>query len=315
MKCISDLGEFELIGRIARLAERAAVDGAQVVVGIGDDAAVLRPRAGEDLVVSADTFVEDVHFRWGTSSAKIVGRRALVANLSDLAAMGARPLGFTAALAAPGALELTRFDGLLRGMLHEARAHGCPLVGGNLTRASETSVAITVMGAVPRGKALRRNGLRAGDRLFVTGTLGGAALALARAELGRAPMRHVAMPRIEAGQALVRMREVRACIDVSDGLAADLGHMLEASGVGAEVDPAQLPRGRGLAQGASELGIDGERLVVGGGEDYELVFGYRGAATSAVLRRRLGVKVTEFGSVTRMRGARGWPSTEGWRHF
>jgi thiamine-monophosphate kinase len=315
MRTISEVGEFGLIARVKRLAERSALSRSQVVIGIGDDAAVLRPKAGEDLVVSADTLVEGVHFRWETAGARVVGRRALVANLSDLAAMGARPLGFTAAVAAPGELSLECFDGMMKGLLHEAQVHRCPLIGGNMTRASEASVAITVLGAVARGKALRRDALRAGDRLFVTGRVGGAALAVARAELGRGSLRQVATPRIYAGRELARMPEVRACVDVSDGLAADLEHMLEASGLGADVDASRVPRARGLARACGERGIDPERLALTGGEDYELVFGLRGKATETTLSKRLGVMVTEFGRVTRKHGTRGWPGGEGWRHF
>ncbi len=154
MRTLADLGEFGLIDRIQRLARSGPR--AQVVLGIGDDAAMLRPRPGEDLVVSSDSLVEDVHFRWSTQAATSVGQRALLVNLSDLAAMGARPLGFTLALAAPAELELSRLDGVIRGLQKAALRHACPLVGGNLTRASETSLAITVLGAVKSGRALRR---------------------------------------------------------------------------------------------------------------------------------------------------------------
>jgi len=152
---LADLGEAQLIDRIVRLARRIEQKG--VVLGIGDDAAIVRPRPGEDWVTSTDATVEDVHFRWERESPFHVGRKALVANLSDLAAMGARPLAFTLALAAPPGLELARFDGLLRGLLREAEIHHCPLVGGNLVRARQTSLAIHVLGGLPRGRALRRD--------------------------------------------------------------------------------------------------------------------------------------------------------------
>ena len=154
---LRDLGEFAVIARVARAARKLPAS-RQVVLGIGDDAAVLRPRRGVDVVVSTDASVEGVHFRWRTESPRTVGRRALVASLSDLAAMGAEPLGFTWALAAPGDLPVARLDGLIAGLLFEASAHRCPLIGGNVTSAAETTLTLTVLGTVPRGRALRRRG-------------------------------------------------------------------------------------------------------------------------------------------------------------
>jgi thiamine-monophosphate kinase len=308
---LRDLGEFALIARIARAAGRPPPRGG-VVLGMGDDAALLRPRPGEDVAVSADTFVEDVHFRWRTESPRTVGRCALVANLSDLAAMGARPLGFTLALAAPGALPLRTIDGVIAGLLHEARSHACPLVGGNVTRARETHLAITAVGAVARGRALRRRAARPGDRLFVTGTLGGAALERARAERGIGRVRRVATPRLAAGRALAKIPEVSACIDISDGLAADLGQLLGADLHVALLDLGGVPQPAGFARRCARLGLDPARLVASGGEDYELLFTLRPRGPGApALARRLGVPVSELGRVER--GAR--PAPAGWRHF
>lgn len=311
------MGEFGLIERIARLARRQSAS--RVVIGIGDDAAVVRPRPGEDLVVSSDAMVEDVHFRWSTQAPRTLGRRALVANLSDLAAMGARPLGFTLALSAPGTLPLQRVDGLLAGLLAEARQYDCPLVGGNLARAQQTSLVISVLGGVARGRALRRDALRAGDRLFVTGTLGASALSLARAERGAGAIRRVPVPRLRVGRALAALRGRGGCIDISDGLAADLAHLLAASGVGAEIDPARLPLPRGFRRGCRELGLEPQQLALAGGEDYELLFSLRGwtrrSLDAATLNRRLAVRVTEIGRVTRDAGLHGLPSGGGWRHF
>jgi len=323
MRSIGEIGEQGLIERIARRA-RGQRSGA-VVLGIGDDAAVLRPRPGEDVVVSSDTSVEGVHFRFDTATPRNIGRRALVANLSDLAAMGARPLGFTLALAAPPSLSLAAFDGLFAGMRHEAGLHACPLVGGNLTRASETSLAITVIGAVARGRALRRDGLRAGDRLFVTGVLGRSALAVARAEQGDAPHRYVATPRIVAGRALARMNGVGGCIDLSDGFVSDLGHCLRASRCGADIVASAVPLPRGYAAACRRLGVEPLRLALTGGEDYELLFSLRATAhrrtTAAALSTRLATAVAEVGRVSATPGLRGVPSAmlspgqAGWRHF
>jgi thiamine-monophosphate kinase len=313
---LRDLGEFSLIDRILRAAARLPSP-ASVVIGPGDDAAVLRPAPGEDVVVTTDALVEDVHFRWRTDAPRAVGRRALVANLSDLAAMGARPLGFVVALAAPPALPVRRIDGLVAGLLAEAAAHGCPLVGGNVSAARETSLAITAVGAVARGRALTRAGARAGDRICVTGTLGGAALDRARAERSRGRTRHRPEPRLAAGRALARLRGVGGVIDVSDGFDADLAHLLEGRALCAEIDPARLPVPRGFAAACARLRLDPERLARTGGEDYELVFTLRpGAPGGARLSRRLGVPVTEVGRVRAApRRRRRSDSPGGWRHF
>jgi thiamine-monophosphate kinase len=313
---LRDLGEFGLIARIERAARRLGVSRG-VVIGIGDDAAVLRPRAGEDVVLSTDALVEGVHFRWSTQSARNVGRRALVANLSDLAAMGARPLGFTLALAAPPQLPVRRIDGVLAGLLQEASAHGCALVGGNVSAAREVSLTLAVLGAVARGGALTRAGARAGDRIFVTGALGAAALDLARAERG-GRIRRVPQPRLRAGRALARIPAVTACIDVSDGLAADLRHLLDERGLAARIDPGAVPRPPRFAAACARLGLDPEQLALSGGEDYELLFTLRGGSpTAAQLARRLGVAISEIGSVVPRGTARGAGAGApgGWRHF
>jgi len=312
---LQDLGEAALIARIERAARGG--QGPGVALGIGDDAAVLRLRAGEECVVSSDVRVEDVHFRWRTDSPRGVGRTALAAALSDLAAMGARPLGFTWSLAAPASLALARFDGLLRGLLFEARRHACPLVGGNLSRARETSLSLTVLGAARRGQALRREA-RAGDRVFVTGRLGGSALARARAErrgrAGGGARLPVPEPRLRAGLALARIAAVRGCVDVSDGLEVDLGHLL-GPGLHCPLDPARLPTPRGFAAACRREGLDPLETALRGGEDYELLFAVapRGPGAAA-LSRRLAVAVTELGRVRRGAPAPA-PARGGWQHF
>jgi thiamine-monophosphate kinase len=320
---LDDLGEFPLIARVERMARR--VTGRDVVLGIGDDAALLRVRAGEVLAVTTDAFVEGVHFRFRDESAVAIGRRALVANLSDLAAMGARPIGFTFALAAPPRLDARVALELVRGALVEAKRHAAPLVGGNLTRAREVSLTIAAFGGVRAARALRRDAARAGDRLFVTGSLGRAALDRLRAE--RTPggrRRAIAMPRLAAGAALARVPGIGACIDVSDGLAADLVHVLDASRVGGEVHVDALPRPAGFDAACARLRLDPRRLLLAGGEDYELLFTARGrAARPGPLARRLGVPVTEIGRITASRGRlrllgpglRPADAKGGWTHF
>jgi thiamine-monophosphate kinase len=320
---LRDLGEFGLIERIERAARRGgATRGPAVVLGIGDDAALLRLAPGEHLAVSTDALVEGVHFRWEREAASAIGRRAMTAALSDLAAVGARPLGVVVALAAPPQLALERIDGLLRGLVEAARRHEAPLVGGNVTRAERTSLTATALGAVRRGRALTRAAARPRDRLMVTGTLGGPALARLGARRRGAGARRLRLPRKEprlaAGRALASLRGVGACIDVSDGLVADLGHLLRASRVGAEVDPARIPLPSGFARACRRLGLDPLRLALTGGQDYELLFTVRARAPSAAsLARRLGVRVTEIGRITRGRGLQGLSIAggAGWTHF
>ncbi|MDE0909076.1 MAG: thiamine-phosphate kinase [Myxococcota bacterium] len=321
MTTLAELGEFDLIARIKARASR--LHSRDVVVGIGDDAAVLRPRANEDLVVSTDALVEDVHFRWDNQSPASLGRRALLANLSDLAAMGARPVGFTLALSAPTSLTLTRIDGMLGGLLREAKAYGCPLIGGNLSRAKQTTMAITVLGAVQRGRALRRDTAQPGDAIYVTGTLGGAGLALRKSSDSGSALRHLPKARVVAGRALARLKNAGACIDISDGFVSDLGHVLKASGVGAEVDLARIPTPRAFARGCERLGLDANNIALRAGEDYELLFTLRSLngvrrQSEAALSKRLGVQVTEVGRVEKALGLRGLgasSSAGGFRHF
>lgn len=309
---IAQRGEFALIDRIERIARRAgALGGPAVALGIGDDAALLRPPAGHELVVSTDAAVEDVHFRWRSQTPQTAGRRAAVAALSDLAAMGARPLGMTFALAVPASLSLARFDGLAAGIAREAAAYACPLVGGNLSRAGQTVLTLTVLGSVPRGRALRRRA-RAGDRIFATGSFGRSALEVARAARGLGRLRYVPTPRIRAGMALLRVAEVRGCVDVSDGLEADLAHLLGPD-LHLPLEPSRVPRPRGFQAACRKAGLDPDALSLTGGEDYELLFSAApGVPGPALLSRRLGVPVCELGVA--QRGPRASPPG-GWQHL
>ena len=285
--------------------------GPSVRLGIGDDAALLRVRKGQDTVVSTDATTEGVHFRWRNAHPRTVGRRAMVAALSDIAAMGARPLAFTWALSAPPSLPLSRFDGLLAGLLAESQPHRCALVGGNVSRADRTSLTLTVLGSVPGGKELRRKA-RAGDRILLTGVLGASALDRLRAEHSGGRIRHVPVSRLAAGRRLARTAGVAGCIDVSDGLEADLGHLLGPE-LELPLEPERLPRAPGFDRSCARLGVSSSELLLRGGEDYELLFSVRGDVPSAsTLARRLGVPVTELGRARRGAGSR---HAEGWRHF
>jgi thiamine-monophosphate kinase len=264
---VMSLGEFELIERYFRRPVRRAA------LGVGDDCALLQPRAGMQLAVSTDLLVEGRHFLSTVDPARL-GHKALAVNLSDLAACGAEPLGFTLALAMPQAREdfLAPFA---RGLLALAEVHGIELVGGDTT-AGPLAIAITVMGEVPAGQALLRSGARPGDELWVSGRLGDARLALEvfRGTLslpGEAFERvrramECPQPRVALGQAVRGLAS--AAIDLSDGLLGDLGHVLRRSGCGATLQVDALPRSADLA--AQDEAWQRTCLLTGG-DDYELL--------------------------------------------
>ena len=239
-------------------------------VGIGDDAAVLAVRRGEELVVTTDFSLEDVHFRRAWHAPEAVGHKCLARGLSDIAAMGARPVAAFVSLAVPRELARGRsgarswprtwVDRFYDGLLALAAQWSVPLAGGDLAQSpggahARAAADIVVVGAVERGRALLRSGARAGDAIYITGTLGGAAAelrALTRSPRGfrnltRAAAEHPHFfpePRIAVGRALLRRRLATAAIDISDGLSVDLEHLCEESGLRAEVDAALLPLGR-----------------------------------------------------------------------
>lgn len=315
------LGEFGLIEALRR---RAGPAGRSWAKAIGDDAALLRPRPGHDIAVTNDALVEAVHFRWRTTDPRALGRKVLAVSLSDIGAMGARPIGFLLTLSLPARTSGARLGAVVGGMLALARRSGCPLVGGDTVGGPVWSLATTVFGEVARGKALGRDGARPGDRLLVAGDLGGSALGLHLLESRRAGSKRARpfvrrhtdpRPPFEAGAVLSRHGWARGAIDVSDGLAQDLGHMLRASGVGARVDLHRLPFPRGLRPLCRELGLDPVQLALGGGEDYALLFASPPSAPPAArIARALGTTVTEIGVVTRGSGA-DLGVVQGWDHF
>ncbi len=269
------LAEFEIIHRYFSAQGAARAD---VACGVGDDGAVLRVPPDRELVVSLDTLVEAVHFPAATP-AGAVGYKALAVGLSDLAAMGAEPAWLTLGLTLPrpDASWLEAFSAGLGGL---AARHGLALVGGDLTR-GPLAVTVQVHGLVPPGGAVLRRGARPGDGIYVTGELGAAAAAVAhlRGELSLPPdlavvaRRRLERPQPRVAEALALRGLVRAAIDVSDGLLADLGHILEASGVGARLELQALPLHEVLQALAPRLGLEiCQRLALTGGDDYELCF-------------------------------------------
>lgn len=272
---VSELGEFGLIDLLAKIAPQGGPEH-RLLVGIGDDAAAWR---GDDSAVLAttDAMVEGVHFRTGTPWWEL-GWKALAVNLSDIAAMGGIPGHALVNLSLPGATEVEDVAQLYRGMAELANQHKVAIVGGNITRAPVVMIAITVIGKGIKEGLLRRSAAAPGDRIAVTGYLGSAAagLKLLTRSLKAAPeaadylkKAHLQpLPRVAEGQALLK-RGVRAAIDVSDGLVADLGHVCAASKVGATVRVDKVPVHPLMKKC---LGKDALGLALSGGEDYELLF-------------------------------------------
>lgn len=300
------MGEFELI---ARYFERPVRRNA---LGVGDDCALLAPTAGQQLAVSTDLLVEGRHFLSTVDPARL-GHKSLAVNLSDLAACGAQPLAFTLALSLPHVDEAW-LDGFARGLFALAEAHGCELVGGDTTRGPLT-IGITVFGEVPPGRALLRSGARDGDDLWVSGTLGDARLALevfrgtqsVPADVFAAARARMEQPTPRVALGLALRGIATAAVDISDGLAGDLGHVLKRSGVGARIE---AQRARSLfAATRTGLALPPEQqlaLVLAGGDDYELAFTApaerRGAVEAA--GQAAGTPVTRIGAVEAAPGLR-----------
>ena len=298
------MGEFELIERFfKRPAQRARL--AVGELGIGDDCALLNPTPGHQWVMSADMLVEERHF-FSCTDPRHLGHKSLAVNLSDLAACGAQPRAFLLSLALPEADEVW-LSAFSQGLLALADAHGCALVGGDTTQ-GPLNIAITVVGEVPQGQALRRSGARAGDDIYVSGHLGQARLALEvlRGHLSlpdevftvcRARLEQPT-PRVALGLALRGIAS--AAVDLSDGLLGDLGHILQASRVGAQIDVALsetlLPCAAAIAGPHECL----HTCVFAGGDDYELAFTAAASQREAVQQaaQRSQTQVTRIGTVT-----------------
>jgi thiamine-monophosphate kinase len=296
-------GEFELIARVCANLPQAR----RVILGPGDDCAILAA-APKPQLITIDSMVEGVHFKldWGTPA--MLGARALNINLSDIAAMGGSPTVGVINLAIRPGLDTRFFDELYRGIGKAAAAAGVSVAGGNITRASELAITIALLGEVET-QPMRRDSARPGDKIYVTGTVGDAALGLrilenkipatgsARDHLVKRFLQPTAQ--VAAGRKLARIKPPPATIDISDGLWQDLGHVLERSGVGAKVDSTALP----LSAAYRRIYGNNCDLALSGGDDYELLFCLRARISEAELGRRLGVKVRCIGEITREKQA------------
>jgi len=307
---IGGVGEFSLIAGIRRRMEGKYPP--EVVKGIGDDCAVLRQSGGMDWVVTTDSQVEDVHFRRTWLTPFQIGWRAMAVNLSDVAAMGARPFGALAALTLPPTTELAFFEGLLDGLCELGFRFDCPLLGGNLAQdPGRVTLTLTVFGSVPQGQAVYRSGARPGDDIWVSGQLGGSAAGL------RTFLQPIALPdhmqealRQRYAQPLPRLQEavflrasgqLTSLIDLSDGLAGDLGHICEESGVGAQIVAPAVPLAAGVREVAAALGDDPLLYALRGGEDFELCCTSRPGSIDPLLptfQAHYGIELTRIGSIT-----------------
>lgn len=293
----------------------------EIVRGIGDDCAVLQGRRGQQVLVTTDLCVEDVHFRRRWHPAHSVGHRCLARGLSDIAAMGGSPAACFLSMAIPPALPMKWLDEFLRGLLQLARQFDITLAGGDTSSGEKITADIVVLGTVPAGKALLRSGARPGDQIYVTGELGGSAAVLKRLFAGKRVRpagsdRHFhPMPRVEAGRWLRENNLVSAMIDISDGLSVDLGHLCEESRASALIEASAIP--------ISKLAKLEEALH--GGDDYELLFAARPRVK--IPPEIDGVAVTRIGTILpgtagRSRvnirdneGRKRLLKTKGWQHF
>lgn len=293
--------EFDLIARYFTRPAPGAV------LGVGDDAALMRITPGMELAVSTDMLVAGRHFLPDADPYQL-GHKALAVNLSDLAAMGARPRWATLSLALPAADEVW-LEAFSRGFFDLAEHHGVDLVGGDTTR-GPLNLCVSILGEVAMGQALRRDGAQVGDDVWVSGSLGGAALGL-RYLLGEVELTadeaascqerlHVPVPRLALGQALVGV--AHGAVDISDGFMADLGHILERSGTGAEIHFGQLPAHPAVtARMESPLA---RQCLLAGGDDYELCFTAPPSRAQEVLAAGIqaGVEVARVGRITAVQG-------------
>jgi thiamine-monophosphate kinase len=282
---VSKIGEFQLIRALTR---GFSPPGPRTLIGMGDDAALLAHPSSAHLVISTDLLVEDIHFSKNTSSFFDLGYKAAVANLSDIAAMGATPTYILVAVALPSHVRYGDWKDLYRGISVPCKAHGVQLVGGD-TSASHSSLflAITILGQVEPGHALTRGGAHEGDIIYVSGSLGNSAAGLAylthQASRGkisnlRQPMKFLVRrhlqptPRIALGRLLSSRRLASAALDLSDGLSGDIQHLCQQSQVGALIQEASLPMSSHLITYASQLSVDPLPWALHGGEEYELLF-------------------------------------------
>ena len=336
----STKSEFDFIDA---LRQRAGASGHSLVAGIGDDAAVLRSTAGKETVITADLLVEDIDFRRTTTPPFLLGHKALAVSLSDIAAMGARPLWSMVSIGVPEDVWETDFvERLYDGLLDLANRYGVQLIGGDTSRTNERIVIDSIVsGECAAGMAVMRSGARAGDQVFVTGSLGAAAAGLRLIERGAhlaeqnladddsQKLDHILLrqlrpePRVGWGIVLGEERLATSMIDLSDGLSSDLNRLCTASNVGALIDSALLPVDDRVTELCGRRALDPLQLALHGGEDFELLFTVNPDNVARLPRRVDGVEIKRIGEITDSghgvkvsEGTRIWElKPGGWVHF
>jgi len=306
--------EFELINKLVR---GSSVTDDMLLKGIGDDCAVIAGSSGKDWLVTTDALYEGIHFNRDFSSPRTLGRKALSVNISDIAAMGGRPLYYLVSIGIPEKFGVKEIEEIFAGMSQISARYKMSLIGGDTCRSrSGLLLNIVVIGEVDHTKCLYRSGAGAGDSVFVTGTLGGSALGLACAEKGLrnihtrdfSKMHDDPIPRVATGNWLAASTCVTAMIDVSDGLVSDLGHIASASGVGMSIEAGKLPLPDDFVSISAQCGKDPLTLALIGGEDYELVFTVSSSKLT-LFEKMLGVMLSTFGhavtKIGRVVGERG----------
>lgn len=306
---LARVGEFTLIERIKQ--DMANKYPPQVIMGIGDDCAVLSSPAGKDLIITTDTLVENIHFNTRWMDYYQIGWRAMAASLSDIAAMAGEPSGALLACSLPANRQREEFDLLLKGVTTLGERYRCPLIGGDITRSARgLFINITVIGKVEEGKALRRSNAKVGNEIWVTGWLGNSRAGLEylrhKPSLNRRIVGPVIdrflqpVPRIEEARYLCAKAQINSMIDISDGLSSDLLHICQASRVGAEIISSSLPISPGAKALAKNQDISPYDWALNGGEDFELCLTTeRGALISIVkgFEETFGLPLTKIGII------------------
>jgi thiamine-monophosphate kinase len=339
----STKSEFDFIASLQQRVTASALKHESLIAGIGDDAAVFRSGAGKENVITADLLVEDIDFRRATTPPFLLGHKALAVSLSDIAAMGARPLWSLVSIGVPEDVWQTQFvNHFYDGLLELANHYGVQLIGGDTSRTNESIVIDSVVaGECAAGTAVKRSGARPGDQIFVTGSLGAAAAGLRLIERGAhlaeqnladedsQKLDHVLIrqlrpePRVGWGIVLGEERIATAMIDLSDGLSSDLNQLCAASGVGALIDSSLLPVDNRVVELCGRRALDPLQLALHGGEDFELLFTVKAADVARLPRRVDGVEIKRIGEVTNAadgvrisEGQRIWDlKPGGWKHF
>ena len=335
--------EFDFIDSLRQRVASTSLKSESLIAGIGDDAAVFRGTSGRETVITADLLIEDVDFRRTTTPPYLLGHKALAVSLSDIAAMGARPLWSLISIGVPEDVWQTDFaERLYDGLLRLANHYGVQLIGGDTSRTHEHIVIDSVvLGECAAGTAVLRSGARAGDQIFVTGSLGAAAAGLRLIERGAhlaeqnladedsQKLDHILLrqlrpePRIGWGIVLGEERLATAMIDLSDGLSSDLNRLCAAGGVGALIDSGLLPIDNYVTELCGRRALDPLQLALHGGEDFELVFTVKPEDVPRLPRRVDGVEIKRIGEITNAgegvkisEGTRIWELRPGgWKHF